>query len=162
MRELWLDPGPLDFHAVAAADLPHGVGIVSFFFYGLFMDESLLAARGIEPSEIALGFVDGYDLCIGERATLVRRSGGRAYGTVMEISKLEAAELYAEESVADYLPESLIVELMDGTKVEATCYILPRDSVAGANKQYAESLLALASRLGFPESYLEQIRRALA
>ena len=30
-----------------------------------------------------------------------------------------------------------MVELMDGTKVEATCYNLPADKVAGANKKYA-------------------------
>ena len=130
------------------------------FFYGLFMDESLLATKGIEPSEVILGFVDGYGLRIGERATLVRRPDSRAYGAMMDITPSEATKLYAEESVADYVPESVIVELMDGTRVEATCYILPGDKVAGANKEYAESLLDIATRLDFPDSYLDQIRRA--
>ena len=130
------------------------------FFYGLFMDESLLATKGIEPSEVNLGFVDGYGLCIGERATLVRRPDGRAYGAMMDIAPGEATELYAEESVADYLPEPVIVELMDGTQVEATCYNLPSDKVTGANKEYAESLLDVATRLNFPDSYLDQIRQA--
>ena len=34
------------------------------------MDESLLATKGIKPSEVNLGFVDGYGLRIGERATV--------------------------------------------------------------------------------------------
>ena len=130
------------------------------FFYGLFMDESLLATKSIEPSEVNLGFVDGYCLRIGERATLVRRPGSRAYGAMMDIAPSEATELYAEESVADYLPEPVIVELMDGTQVEATCYNLPGDKVTGANKEYAESLLDVATRLGLPDSYLDQIRQA--
>ena len=130
------------------------------FFYGLFMDESLLAAKGIVPSEANLGFVDGYGLRIGERATLVRRPGSRAYGVMMDIAPGEAAELYAEDSVADYLPEPVIVELMDGKQVEATCYNLPGDKVTGANKKYAESLLEVATRLNFPDSYLDQIRQA--
>jgi hypothetical protein len=130
------------------------------FFYGLFMDESLLATKGIKPSEVSLGFVDGYGLRIGERATLVRRPGSRAYGAMMNIAPGEATELYAEESVADYLPERVIVELMDGTQVDATCYNLPRDKMTGANKAYAESLLDVATRLGFPDSYLQQIRQA--
>jgi hypothetical protein len=130
------------------------------FFYGLFMDEGLLATKGIEPSEVKIGFVDGYDLRIGERATLVRRPDSRAYGAMMEIAANEAAELYAEESVADYLPEPVIVELSDGTQVEATCYNLPSDKVAGTNDDYAESLLVVATNLGLPESYLDQIRRA--
>ena len=53
-----------------------GVQVVRVFFYGLFMDESLLATKGIEPSEVNLNFVDGYGLHIGERATLIRRQDG--------------------------------------------------------------------------------------
>ena len=131
------------------------------FFYGLFMDESLLAAKGIEPSEVNPGFVDGYELRIGERATLVRRPDSRAYGAIMDVAPGEVTELYAEASVADYLPGPVLVELMDGTKVEATCYNLPGDKVTGANKEYAELLLDVATRLDFPESYLDQIRRVL-
>ncbi len=130
------------------------------FFYGLFMDESLLAKKGIKPSEVNLGFVDGYGLRIGDRATLVRRPDGRAYGAMMDIAPSEATELYAEDSVADYLPEPVTIELMDGTQVEATCYNLPSDKVTGANKDYANSLLDVASRLGFPDSYLDQISQA--
>lgn len=124
------------------------------------MDERLLATKGIKPSEVNLGFVDGYGLRIGERATLVRHPDSRAYGVMMDIAPGEAAELYAQESVADYLPEPVIVELMDGTQVEATCYNLPEDKVTGANEEYAESLLDVATRLDFPDSYLDQIRQA--
>jgi len=133
---------------------------VRIFFYGLFMDESLLATKGIEPSDVKLGFVEGYGLRIGKRATLVRCPDSRAYGAMMDIVPSEVTELYAEESVADYLPEPVIVELMDGTQVEATCYNLPSDKVTAANKEYAESLLDIATELGFPDSYLDQIRQA--
>lgn len=133
---------------------------MNVFFYGLFMDESLLATKGIKPAAVKPGFVDGYRLRIGERATLVRRPGGRAYGVSMDVTPGEAKGLYAEESVADYLPETVTVELKDGTKIEATCYNLPLDKVAGANAEYAESLLKVATRLGFPDSYLDQIRQA--
>jgi len=119
--------------------------VVRVFLYGLFMDESLLATKGIKPTDVNVGFVDGYGLRIGERATLVRRPGGRVYGAVMDIALNEATELYAEDSVADYLPEPVTVELMNGTEVEATCYNLPSANVTGTNKDYAESLLQLAS-----------------
>ena len=123
------------------------------------MDESLLARKGIVPSEVNPGFVDGYGLRIGERATLVHRQGARAYGVVMEIALREATDLYAEESVADYVPESVTVELKDGTQLEATCYNLPGDKVTGTNKDYANSLLNVATRLEFPDSYLDEIRQ---
>jgi len=124
------------------------------------MDDDLLKSKGIEPSEVSVGFVDGYGLRIGERATLVRCPGSQAYGVVMDISPDEAKELYAEESVADYLPEPVTVECLDGTQVEATCYNLPGDKLTGANKGYADLLLDVAVRLDFPESYLDQIRQA--
>lgn len=130
------------------------------FFYGLFMDEILLKTKGIKPSEVSVGFVDGYGLLIGERATLIRRLDSRAYGAMMEIAPGEVKELYAEDSVADYLPEPVTVELMDGTQFEATCYNLPSDKVTGTNNHYADSLLDIAIRLGFPDSYLDQIRKA--
>lgn len=130
------------------------------FFYGLFMDEILLARKGILPSEVSPGFVDGYRLRIGERATLERSPVSRAYGVVMDIGPGEAAALYAEGSVADYVPEIVEVELMVGSKLEATCYNLPAGKVAGTNMDYAKSLLAIASRLGFPDSYLAEIRGA--
>jgi hypothetical protein len=130
------------------------------FFYGLFMDESLLAGKGVRPAAVSLGFVRGYRLRIGERATLVHDPSGRAYGAMMEITPSEAADLYAEQSVADYVPEAVIVELLDGCQVEASCYNLPVDNVTVANREYAQSLLMIATRLGFPDSYLDQIRQA--
>jgi hypothetical protein len=133
---------------------------VRVFFYGLFMDENLLARKGIKPSEINLGFVDGYGLRIGERATLIRCPDSRAYGAMMDIAPSDATELYSEESVSGYVPEPVIVELMDGKQVEATCYNLPSDKVTGTNKRYADSLLEIATRLDFPDFYLDQIRQA--
>ncbi len=124
------------------------------------MEEGVLAAKGIKPVTANSGFVEGYRLRIGERATLVRRPGSRAYGIMMGVTPGEVKELYAEKSVAEYLPETLTVELMDGTKVDATCYNLPLDKVTGANREYAKSLLEVCTRLGFPDSYLEQIRQS--
>jgi hypothetical protein len=127
------------------------------FFYGLFMDRSLIASKGIIPSRATDGFVDGYALRIGSRATLVPDAGSRAYGVLMTIRAEDASTLYSDESVADYVPESVSVTLLDGTVQSAVCYNLPQDKLAGANAQYATALLTLARDLGFPEDYLRQI-----
>ena len=126
------------------------------------MDESLLATKGIKPGEMRLGFVDDFDLRIGERATLVRRNGCRAHGVVMEIETGAADELYSDSSVADYLPETVTVELTDGRNVDAICYNLPVDKVTGTNRDYTEALLVVATNLGLPESYLDRIRQLLS
>lgn len=133
---------------------------MNVFFYGLFMDKALLAKRGITPTNAEVGYVDGFTLRIGERATLARSADSRSYGVLMTISTDEANELYAESSVADYVPESVTVELADGNKVEATCYNLPVDKVTGTNRVYAEALWEVASSLGLPKHYLAEIRQA--
>lgn len=133
---------------------------MNVFFYGLFMDEALLAKKGISPSKAEVGYVDGFALRIGERATLIRSAGARSYGVMMNISSDEANELYAESSVADYVPEPVTVELADGNKVEATCYNLPVDKVTGTNRVYAEALWEVANSLGLPKHYLAEIRQA--
>lgn len=121
------------------------------------MDKSLLEIKGIKPKSCSIGSLKGYELLIGERATLIRSENGRAYGAMMDISSNEANHLYAEESVKDYLPEPVNVELMNGKQVEAICYNLPSDKVTGTNKNYARSLLIVAKKLGLPDSYIKQI-----
>ena len=132
------------------------------FFYGLFMDEDLLVEKGFQPTTIGLGFVDGYRLRIGMRATLVPSAGDRAYGVVMSMAPDEVTALYADESVADYAAEAVTVALTNGTRQHALCYNLPSEKLAGTNKDYARALMKLAVKLGLPEAYLDTIRLATA
>jgi len=131
---------------------------VAVFFYGLFMDESLLASRGIHPSQSTVGYVDGYRLRIGKRATLVPKRASRAYGVLMTIQNQDATTLYSDESVSDYIPEPVSVTLPSGVSEPAICYNLPSDRLEGTNSAYAEALLQLATNLGFPAEYLDAIR----
>jgi len=132
------------------------------FFYGLFMDASLLASRGVHPVAATIGYVDGFALHIGTRATLLPEANSRAYGVLMTINSEDAATLYSEQSVADYVAEPVVVQLPGNTRAPAVCYNLPAARLTGTNPEYAAALLALATRLGLPGSYLEHIRRAVA
>lgn len=135
---------------------------VSVFFYGLFMDESLLAAKGVCPAAATIGHVDGFGLHIGERATLLPEANSRTYGVLMKITADEMATLYSAPSVADYIAEPVVVHLPDDTRVSAVCYNLPAARLSGTNPEYAAALLKLATRLGLPDSYLRHIRKAAA
>lgn len=132
---------------------------MNVFFYGLFMDASLLSNKGITPRSAEIGHVDDFELRIGERATLVRSPGARACGVLMDIAADELQRLYAENSVADYLPETVRVKLTDGSCVEASCYNLPGNKLVGTNRSYAKSLHELADRLGLDQSYVGEIKR---
>lgn len=131
---------------------------MTVFFYGLFMDESLLASKGVDATEPTIGYVDGYGLHIGERATLLPEPNRRAYGVLMKIAPEDAALLYSEPSVADYVAEPVVVTMPGDIEVSAVCYNLPAEKLVGTNPEYAAALLALATQLGLPESYLEHIR----
>jgi hypothetical protein len=132
----------------------------NIFFYGLFMDESLLASMGIRPRVSRLGCVAGFGLHIGERATLIPERDSRSYGVLMEIAADQAAALYSDESVCDYVAEPVVVHLPDGAQVAAVCYNLPATRLTGTNPEYAAALLALATKLGMPDFYLARIRSA--
>ncbi|MGI9271071.1 MAG: gamma-glutamylcyclotransferase family protein [Woeseiaceae bacterium] len=133
---------------------------ITVFFYGLFMDESLLAAKGVHASDPTIGYVDGFGLRIGKRATLLPEANSRAYGVLMQLNSEDAATLYSEPSVADYAAEPVVVTVPGTGLVSAACYNLPAAKLSGANPEYAEALLALATKLGFPDSYLEHIQIA--
>ena len=135
---------------------------IMIFFYGLFMDESLLASKGVHPTEPTTGYVDGFGLHIGKRATLLPEANSRAYGVLMKINSEDVAALYSEESVADYVTETVVVKLPGNTQVSAVCYNLPAAKLTGTNPEYAAALLALATKLGLPDSYLGHIRKAVA
>src|SRR5262245_1614478 len=131
---------------------------ITVFFYGLFMDEELLKAKGIQPMNLRQACVRGFGLRIGQRATLVPISGAVAYGLLMEVSHEEIERLYAEPSVSMYRPEAVVAELEDGIQVPALCFNLQMPPQPGeSNDTYATKLRDLARRLGLPADYVARI-----
>jgi len=130
------------------------------FFYGLFMDESYLTSKGIRPTVSGVGYVEGFCLHIGERATLLPEPNSRAYGLLMEMARSAVTALYADKTLCDYVAEPVVVHLADDRQLAAVCYNLPAARLTGRNSHYAAALLALATKLGMPDCYLARIRSA--
>ena len=128
------------------------------FFYGLFMDEALLQAKGLNPQNPRVAELANYRLVIGERATLIPSPGGSAYGLLFSLTKEEIDRLYSEASVSIYQPENVQAKLPNGEIVTALCFNLPKPpSASERNSEYATRLKALAERLGLPRDYVETI-----
>lgn len=138
-----------------------GSEFMRIFFYGLFMDEAVLASKDVRPAETSMACLDGFSLHIGERATLLPAANSRVCGVLMDVAAEDIASLYSEPSVAEYVAEPVVVTLPDNTRRSAVCYVLPAAKTVGSNPEYAAALLALAAKLDFPESYLEQIKNAV-
>jgi hypothetical protein len=132
---------------------------IDVFFYGLFMDVALLQRQGIHPSNVRRARVEGFDLAIAERAILVPRAERTVYGVLISLTHENLATLYADASVQDYRPEAVLAITEDGQGIPALCYNPTRPPTSlVANRAYAEALLAIARRLGFPEAYQARIR----
>ena len=121
------------------------------------MDESILLKNGVDPINPRTGYLEHYALNIGERASLIPSDGERSYGILMTVDPAAIRDLYAEPSVADYIPEEVLVTLENNEQVQAICYNLPAEALKGTNSKYARALYELASKRGFPEDYLEKI-----
>jgi hypothetical protein len=131
---------------------------VEVFFYGLFMDPEALRGNGFHPDNMRQASVDDMALHLGERATLVPRSGGRVHGTLMSLTHAELDRLYAEPSVAAYRPEPVSARLADGRSIAALCFNLPAvPAGVQSNLEYAAKLRTVAKRLGLPEGYIAGI-----
>ena len=132
---------------------------IAVFFYGLFMDDELLRAKGVDATNSRIASVEGYALHIGERATLVPNQRGRIYGTIKELSYTEIDHLYSEPSVNAYKPEAVLAKLVDGSQVPALCFNLPSTMYKTLpNLEYASKLRELARRVGLPSTYVENIK----
>jgi len=128
------------------------------FFYGLFMDPQLLAAKGIQPVDARVAAVPGFELRIGARAALVPAAAAEVYGVLMKLSHSDLEKLYAEPDVRVYRPEPVLAHASDGATVAALCYNLPVPPRPGeGNPDYAAKLQALARRMGLPEDYVRAI-----
>ena len=132
---------------------------INVFFYGLFMDETLLQAEGITLPNLRAASVPGFQLRIGTRATLVPAPSGRVFGLVASLSHNELERLYSEPSVQAYRPEAVLAYLTNGETLAALCFNLVEPLASDEhNLDYASKLRALAALLHFPSDYVSSIQ----
>lgn len=131
---------------------------IAVFFYGLFMDDSLLQQKGIIPRDCRRASVEGFALVIGARATLVPFSNRTVHGVVCSLTHAEVDALYSEASVSVYRPEAVLAHVEDGPVISALCFNLPvPPSADERNAGYATKLRVLAERIGLPPDYVSSI-----
>ena len=121
------------------------------FFYGLFMDEGILRAKGVEPRLPRRAVVRDYQLRIGQRAMLCPRQSAEAFGMVYALTERELDSLYGEPGLEMYRPESVVATFEDGSSSEVTTFNLQDTTGTDEpNLEYAARLRAVLERLGFP------------
>ena len=132
---------------------------IDVFFYGLFMDEAFLRAKGITSPNLRVASVPGFQLRIGKRATLVPVPEERVFGIVASLSHSELEQLYSEPSVQAYKPEAVLAYLLNGESLAVLCFNLVELPAADErNPEYVAKLRALATQLQFPLDYVSSIQ----
>jgi len=123
------------------------------------MDCELLESKGFSPSNPELVRLEGYGLRIGERATLVKSEHETAFGLVMDMPVDQLNQLYGADSVADYEPESVIVQNVNNEAINCVVYNLPAEKIRGCNEAYAQSLKTVAQKTGLSADYIREIEK---
>ena len=132
---------------------------VDAFFYGLFMDQDVLRAKGLAPQGAEFASVPGFALRIGQRAALVPQASGRVHGVVMSLTLGELDRLYSEPSVQAYKPQAVLAHLAGGGVIAALCYNLPEPpSPSERNPEYATKLRSVARKVGLPAEYVASLQ----
>ena len=123
------------------------------------MDAELLRNKGVSPQNIRRAGAPGFALRIGKRATLWPEPNASAYGMVMELTHEEIDQLYSDDSVRQYRPEAVEVQLDEGSSVPALCFNLVESPHANdRNAEYAAKLRELARRIELPIDYVNCIQ----
>ena len=125
--------------------------LVDVFFYGLYMDETILKSKNVNPRNQRKGVVRGFKLRIGKMATLLRNNNGEAHGLIYSLTHSEIDLLYKGSGLTDYVPEALLVETDDNKTIPALCCNLLTPPRSGEqNREYHEKLIQCMNRYNLP------------
>lgn len=132
---------------------------IDAFFYGLYMDDTVLRALGVMPRAPRKAGAHGYALRIGKRATLVQAPGSVAWGMVYALASDDLARLYGAPGLEAYRPEEIEVVLENRAIIPARVYNLPQAPAPDErNPDYAGKLKAAMTRLGFPAEHVASMQ----
>jgi cation transport regulator ChaC len=130
------------------------------FFYGSYINRSVLQEVGLVPEQWEVARLYGFDLIIRPRANLVRSEQASVYGIVATATHCELERLYAHarEVLGEiYLPEAVLVQTLTGSWRPALCYLAPAMEPQSAAADYVDRIARPAREYGFPEWYVRRI-----
>ena len=135
---------------------------IKVFFYGTFMDPTVLAEYGVITDVTVPAKVSGFELRIQPRVNLVPCEEACVYGTVSSVTHDDLEKIYSnlERNFGlKYLPEAVLAELLQAVPQfePALCYIASHMTPGPASPDYVKELAECVRALNFPESYAKHI-----
>lgn len=136
------------------------------FFYGSYINRSVLAEADLRPDRVEVASVAGFALRIGPRANMVPQPFGAVHGILATASHAELHRLYTEHAKGKlgetYLPEAILAVDAAGRPQPALTYLCHDMAAGPADPAYVERIAGPAEAYGFPDDYVATIRRFAA
>lgn len=130
------------------------------FFYGSYINQSVLKEVNIFPEKIETAVLYGYDIVIKPYANLIKSAERSVYGILTQLTQEELKKLYshAEDVFHElYEPEAVLVQTLDDKWIPALCYICHNMEERPAVKDYIKRITEPAKEFGFPQWYIEKL-----
>ena len=130
------------------------------FFYGSFMSPAVLAKADVRPTDLQKARLDGWELTIAPRATLMPAPGRSVHGILARLTHAELGQLYGKDffGFGTYLPEAVLVTPASGNPLPGITYISWRLEGGKPTGEYVEKILSVAREHSFPEDYVRHIQ----
>lgn len=123
------------------------------------MDQEMLRTLGVVPKTTETAELKNWSITFSPMATLFRSEGDSVYGTIAELSRDEVRILYQRKDLKHYNPVEVTVATKQNESVPAECYISEPSIGLKPSVEYLERVIRAAEGLGFPQVYLEKLRR---
>jgi hypothetical protein len=132
------------------------------FFYGSFINQDVLRQYGVALESFEVAKLSGFDIVIEPLATLIPSDERCVYGIVAALTHADVRKLYSQDWVSGYNPYAVLVTAAEGVLIPCLCYVAPRNEQPSAPAaDYVMKIFAPAEKYGFPDWYVERLRRLL-
>jgi catechol 2,3-dioxygenase-like lactoylglutathione lyase family enzyme len=133
------------------------------FFYGSFMSPEVLAKAGVRPTDLQKARLDGWQLTIAPRATLLPAANASVYGILARLTHGELDRLYTKDffGFGTYLPEAVLVMRDAGSPLAAISYVAWQLEGGKPTREYVDKILSVARQYSFPDDYVRHIESFL-
>jgi Gamma-glutamyl cyclotransferase, AIG2-like len=130
------------------------------FFYGSFMNPNVLAKADVQPTDSQRARLDGWDIKIAPRATLVPSDQSRVYGVLARVTHPDLEKLYTKDwfGFGTYLPEAVLVADSAERFVPALSYIAWEMEGGTPSIEYIDNVVDAALQFEFRTWYVNRIK----
>lgn len=134
------------------------------FFYGSYINPTVLREVDLIPDRMDVARLPGFDIEIRPLANLVPSDRHSVYGILATATHAELGRLYdhARDVLGGvYLPQAVLAYTLSGQAEPALCYIAPELHAEQASAEYVGRIVDPARDHGLPEWYVRRLESFL-